>query len=419
MTLVGQDPQTRAFDELESGVRSYCRQWPAVFERARGAWLYDRRGRPYLDFFAGAGSLNYGHNDPVLKRALIDYLLGDPLVHSLDMFTTAKAEFLVTLQERILGPRGLDYRIQFPGPGGATAVEAALKLARKVTGRTEVVYFDRGFHGMSLGALAVSSNPGARRAAGTPLAHTTAVPYDDGSTPPELAHLERLMSGRGMDRPAAVIVEAVQAEGGINVARPEWLRALSQCCLAHDVLLILDEIQMGCGRTGPFFSFETAGIVPDLVCVSKSISGYGLPLALTLIREELDVWAPGEHSGTFRGCTPAMVTGAAALRTYWTDDALVRGTCAHGERVRAALLALAHEIGGELDVRGRGLAFGFVCPQDGLGLRIVASAFERGLLVETAGPADEVVKLLPPLTIGEDELELGLGILGDAVRAAC
>jgi diaminobutyrate-2-oxoglutarate transaminase len=412
------------FAARESAVRSYCRAWPVVFDRASGSWLYDTDGRAYLDFFAGAGALNYGHNNPVLKAALLDYLAEDRVIHSLDMHTVAKAEFLTAFDELILGPRRLDYRVQFAGPGGANAVEAALKLARKATGRTEVIAFTNAFHGMTLGALSVTGGAFYRRGAWVPLAHATPVPFDQalGAGTPDFGWLEYLLENRGsgVDEPAAVIVETVQGEGGIRVARPEWLRGLAGLCHRHGILLIVDDVQMGCGRTGPFFSFETAGLTPDIVCLSKSIGGFGLPLALTLIRPDLDIWAPGEHNGTFRGINPAFVTGTAALRAYWRDDALQRGTLAKGERVAAQLAALAESIpGAPAEPRGRGLAHGLAFADGELAAKVAAAAFERGLLVETAGPDGETVKLLPPLTVTEAELGQGLALLADAVRSVC
>lgn len=412
------------FDDLESTVRSYSRNWPVVFDRAAGSSLFSEDGRPYVDFFSGAGALNYGHNHPALKRPLIEYLSSDRVVHSLDMFTVAKREFLEALDEVVLRPRGLQYRVQFPGPGGASAVEAALKVARKAMGRTEVLSFTNGFHGMTLGALAVTGNEASRAAAGTPLGDATPLPYDGamGGLVPDFVWFDRLMTdgGSGVERPAAVIVEAVQGEGGVNVARAEWLRGLAERCREHQIPLILDDVQMGCGRTGPFFSFEVAGIIPDIVCLSKSIGGYGLPLALTLIRPDLDVWEPGEHTGTFRGVDPALVTGTAALRTFWADDALRRRSEANGQRVTERLLEIAESAtGAEIQVSGRGMIHGLRFAPAELGPRVSAAAFELGLLVETAGPADEVVKLLPPLTIADDELDRGLTLLGEAVSAVC
>jgi diaminobutyrate-2-oxoglutarate transaminase len=405
------------FEDLESAVRSYCRGWPAVFERASGTWLYDEGGRPYLDFFSGAGALNYGHNNPALKEPLLEYLASDRVVHSLDMFTVAKREFLATFDELILRPRDLYYRVQFPGPGGTTAVEAALKLARKVTGRTEVICFQGAFHGTTLGSLAVTASPLHRGAAGVPLEHATALPFNG-----SLDVFDELIEARGNGprRPAAAIVETVQGEGGVRVASPEWLHELAERCRRNDILLILDDVQMGCGRTGPFFSFELAGIQPDLVCLSKSISGYGLPLALTLIRPEHDIWEPGEHNGTFRGFNPALLTATAALRTYWQDDALERRTIATGERIGAVLAALAGSVPGtEIAPRGRGMVHGLAFTHPELAHEVSAAAFDRGLLVETAGPEDEVVKLLPPLTATDSELDQGLALLADALQAVC
>jgi len=412
------------FDDLESAVRSYCRQWPAVFDRALGSWLYEASGRPYLDFFSGAGSLNYGHNNPMIKRPLLEYLASDRVVHSLDMFTVAKRDFLSTFDEVILRPRDLDYRVQFPGPGGANAVEAALKLARKATGRTEVICFTDGFHGMTLGALAVSVSAKRSTAGGTPRRHAIPLPFSDCGDHglPDLSWFDRVLASNGSEgaEPAAVIVETVQGEGGVNPARLDWLREVATWSRRHGVPLIVDDVQMGCGRTGPFFSFEAAGIEPDIVCLSKSLSGYGLPLALTLIREDLDVWEPGEHSGTFRGFNPALITGTAALDAYWRDDALEHGTIAKGTHIETTLRALADAVGSQvIEVRGRGMIQGVVFADGDLAARVVAEAFDRGLLVETAGPQDEVIKLLPPLTITDEELQRGLALLADAVLSVC
>jgi diaminobutyrate-2-oxoglutarate transaminase len=409
------------FESLESEVRSYCRGWPAVFNKASGSHLYDEEGNAFLDFFAGAGTLNYGHNHPELKARLLDYLAGDNIVHSLDMYTVAKRRFLETFQEVILAPRGLDYRIQFPGPAGAAAVEAALKLARKYTGRETVVSFTNAFHGMSLGALAVTGNSMKRSGAGIPLNHTVPMPFDnylDGRTPDFLL-FERLLedSGSGLDIPAAVIVETVQGEGGLNAATPEWLRGLAELCQRYEILLIVDDVQMGCGRTGPFFSFEQAGIVPDIVCLSKSLSGYGLPFAVTLLKPELDVWEPGEHNGTFRGPNPAFVTATAAM-DFWTGEGMEKETLTKGEQVEEALTRIAATYPDAIaGVRGRGLAQGLVFADAETAPAVCAQAFERRLLMETSGPEGEVVKLLPPLTTTSDELAEGLDIIDASVGA--
>nr|WSX48452.1 diaminobutyrate--2-oxoglutarate transaminase [Streptomyces sp. NBC_00974] len=417
------EPVLSVFETVESEVRSYCRAWPVVFERAAGSRLYDEHGRGYLDFFAGAGSLNYGHNNPVLKRALLDYIERDGITHALDMSTTAKRAFLETFRSHVLEPRALPYKVMFPGPTGTNAVEAALKLARKAKGRESVVSFTNAFHGMSLGALAVTGNAFKRAGAGVPLVHGTPMPFDNylGGRTPDFLWFERLLEdqGSGLNHPAAVIVETIQGEGGINVARAEWLRALADLCRRRDMLLIVDDIQMGCGRTGEFFSFEEAGITPDIVTLSKSISGYGLPMSLCLFKPELDLWEPGEHNGTFRGNNPAFVTATAALETYWGDGVLRERTLVQGGRIESALRELCGEharLGATY--RGRGLVWGIEFTHKERAAEVCRRAFEHGLLVETSGPEGEVVKLLPPLTVTSDELDEGLAILGRSVREA-
>ncbi|BDB60080.1 MULTISPECIES: diaminobutyrate--2-oxoglutarate transaminase [Rhodococcus] len=410
-------PDTAIFSHLESEVRSYSRGWPAVFDKASGSWLRSEDGKDYLDFFAGAGALNYGHNNPVLKSALVDYIMSDGVTHGLDMHTVAKRKLLETFESHVLAPRGLDYKVQFPGPTGTNAVEAALKLARKVTGRESIINFTNAFHGMTLGALSVTGNSMKRAGAGVPLVHATPMPFDNyfNGVTEDFQWFSRVLddAGSGLNRPAAVIVETVQGEGGVNVARPEWLRALADLCKERDILLIVDDVQMGCGRTGPFFSFEIAGITPDIVTLSKSIGGYGMPLALTLFKRELDVWGPGEHNGTFRGNNPAFVTAAAALEHYWADDKLERDTLRKGERIRQTFMNLSDMFDG-VSTRGRGLVQGLVFDKPEDADKVCALAFEEGLLAETSGPSDEVVKLLPPLTITDDELEFGLNILAEA-----
>ncbi len=408
------------FDKMESSVQSYARSIPAIFTRAAGSYVYDVEGNAYLDFLSGAGSLNYGHNHPYLKQKLIDYISADGITHSLDLHTQAKADFLEALQRYVLEPRGLSYRVQFPGPTGTNAVEAALKIARKVTGRETVVSFTNGFHGVSLGALAVTGNEHHRGAAGVSLGGTFRVPYagylgDDMDT---LDYFEKLLddNSSGLALPAAVIVETVQGEGGLNVASDRWLKRLERICREREILLIVDDIQAGCGRTGTFFSFEPAGIRPDIVTLSKSLSGMGLPLAVTLIRPELDEWLPGEHNGTFRGNNHAFVTATAALEHFWKDDGFAREVREKAELVRERLATVARRH--KLEVCGRGLMQGLTMPSGDVASRVSAHALERGLIIETAGPEDEVVKLFCPLTISREELGKGLDIIEESVAKA-
>lgn len=408
------------FEQHESEVRGYCRTFPAIFSSAKGAWMTDIEGRRYLDFFCGAGVLNYGHNPDRIKQALLAYLMRDGITHTLDMYSEAKQRFIERFYEVILQPRGLHYKFQFPGPTGTNAVEAALKLARKVTGREQVVGFTNAFHGMTLGALAVTGNGFKRAGAGVPLSNSAAVPFDGylGADTDTLDYFEALLKdgGSGMDMPAAVIVETVQAEGGVNVASVQWLQRLRRITAEYGIVLIVDDIQVGCGRTGRFFSFEEAGIVPDIVTLSKSLSGYGLPLALVLIKPELDQWAPGEHNGTFRGHCPAFVTATAALQ-FWQNDALTQAVQKKGQQVEQRLQSMAERLTPGAQVRGRGLIWGIEFGDPLLAGRVSQACFERGLIIETAGIDDQVLKLLPSLTITEQELAYGLDVIEDSLCA--
>ncbi|GAB3605118.1 diaminobutyrate--2-oxoglutarate transaminase [Conyzicola nivalis] len=410
------------FSDIESDVRGYIRSFPVVFERAVGSIMTDQQGTEYIDFFAGAGALNYGHNNPSMKKRLLEYIESDSISHSLDMATVAKKGFLEAFQSIILEPRGLDYKLHFTGPTGTNAVEAALKIARLSTGRSTVVAFTRAFHGVSGSSLAVTANQHFRQAAGYTLDNAVFVPFD-GYLPglDTLAYLEQMLNdpSSGLDKPAAVIVETIQAEGGINVASPEWLQGLRELTTRHGIVLIVDDIQVGSGRTGEFFSFESSGIVPDIVTLSKSLSGYGLPMSLVLLKRDLDVLKTGSHSGTFRGNNMAFVCATVALEEYWADDALTREVHRKEALVNARLAEIAALYPqAQLEVRGRGFIFGFASTaMPELAQAIAAEAFTRGLVVEVSGPVDEVLKLLPALVIDDETLNRGLDIIAASVEA--
>lgn len=404
------------FGYLESKVASYARSFPGIFNYARGAEMWDEHGRRYLDFLAGAGSLNYGHNNPELKGALIDYIQHDSITHSLDLHTSAKKKFLVAMHDIILEPRGLDYTIQFTGPTGTNAVEAALKIARKATGRTNVICFTNSFHGVSNGALAATGNQHHRGAAGVPLYGTTVFPFDGyfGEEVDTIEYLDRMLSdaSSGIDYPAAVILETVQGEGGINAASIKWLRRLQALCNERNIILIVDDIQAGCGRTGTFFSFEPAGLKPDIVTLSKSLSGYGLPLAVVLIRRELDVWKPGEHNGTFRGNNHAFVTATETLERYWRTGVFTKEVKMKSEHLNSRLNELIVRFSPHLvETRGRGMMRGLLCADPDRAAAVTARAFGHGLIIERSGSKDEVIKFLMPLTITHAELDEGLDML--------
>ncbi|MFB9274375.1 diaminobutyrate--2-oxoglutarate transaminase [Cohnella cellulosilytica] len=415
---LGKSRDMRVFERCESEVRSYCRSFPTKFHRASGYTMWDVDDNAYIDFFAGAGALNYGHNPPEMKDRLMRYLADDGVAHTLDMASEAKEAFLSSFEETILKPRELNYKVMFPGPTGTNSVESALKLARKATGRQTVMSFTNAFHGMTLGALAVTGNKFKRGGAGVPLHHAVSMPYD-GYMGPDVNTLDYIESylkdsGSGISLPAAAIVETLQGEGGINVASDKWLKGLADICKRYGMLLIVDDVQMGCGRTGTFFSFERCGIVPDIVCLSKSIGGYGLPMALTLIKPELDLWKPGEHNGTFRGNNLAFITAAEALN-FWKTTRFAEEIADKSRFLRERLTDLVRKFTDfEGEARGLGMMQG-IAFEPGIADRISRMAFERGLIMETSGTDGEVIKIMPPLTIDKDGLNRGLNVLEECL----
>ncbi len=413
---------TSVFERYESEVRSYCRSFPTVFSRAKGSILTDSEGRDYIDFFCGAGALNYGHNNGYIKRKVIEYMENDGVVHALDMYTEAKSDFIEFFEKQVLIPRGLDYKLQFPGPTGTNAVEAALKLARKVTGRSGIFALMGAFHGMTLGALSLTTDAGSRKGAGVPLGNVTHIPAPymfEGLD--VVKYMQTLLDDdhSGVEKPAALIIETVQAEGGIYVFDNEFLRGAEKFCRDNGILLIVDDIQVGCARTGTYFSFERAGIVPDIAVLSKSIGGYGMPFSLVLLKPELDKWLPGEHNGTFRGYQPSIVAAKAGLEVMLGEHVEERVRRAGGlfsEFMEKELKPLDERI----VTRGIGCIWGvdFAGFEKDASLRVMRECFKNGLIVERVGRANSVVKLMPQLLISDDELLGGLEILKKSV-AAC
>ena len=408
------------FARRESQVRSYCRSFDAVFVSAKGSHMTDAEGRSYIDFLAGCSSLNYGHNDPDMQKALIDHIMADGVTHGLDMYTDTKAAFLEAFERIILKPRGMDHKVMMTGPTGSNAVEAAMKLARKVTGRETIVAFTNGFHGMTMGALAATGNAGKRAGGGMALHGVVRMPYE-GALPgvDSLAMITAMLDNpsSGIDAPAAFLIEPVQGEGGLNAASAEFLRGLSELAKKHGALMIADDIQAGIGRTGTFFSFEGMGFVPDLIPMAKSLSGMGLPFAALLIRPDLDIWKPAEHNGTFRGNQHAFVTARVALEKFWQDDGFAKEVQAKGVRLRARLKSIAGLLGlDDSALRGRGMMQGINVGSGELAGEICAEAFRNGLIIETSGAHDEVVKILAPLTTPDAVLNKGLDILTAAVK---
>lgn len=404
------------YENVESNVRSYCRSFPTTFTSASGAEITAADGKTYIDFLAGCSSLNYGHNDEDMKQALVDYITSDGITHGLDFHTEAKGAFLEAFDRIILQPREMDYRLQFTGPTGANAVEAALKLARKVTGRDRIVAFTNGFHGVTLGALACTGNGYHRKGASRPLDGVDRMPYEGalGNGIDSLKVLEEMYRNpsSGFEPPAAFILETVQGEGGLNDASAEWLQGVERLARELGALLIVDDIQAGCGRTGTFFSFEKMGIAPDIVTMAKSLSGMGLPFAMTLLRPELDIWSPAEHNGTFRGNNHAFVTARVCLEKFWSDASFSQKVEAKAELLEGRLREIAIKTGGK--VKGRGMFRGVDVGSGELADEICRECFENGLIIETSGAFGEVVKVLAPLSIEVALFEQGLDIMAKA-----
>lgn len=403
------------FEQWESNIRGYCRAYPTVFKTASNAVQTDEAGKSYIDFFAGAGVLNFGHNNPQMKRAIIDYIESDGVAHSLDMYTSAKREFLSSFVDTILKPRQMQHKLQFIGPTGTNAVEAALKMARRVTGRQQVIAFSHGFHGMTLGSLACTANDYFRNAAGVPLEHVHRLPFETapGGRNALQSYREALADpSSGLTPPAAFIVEPIQAEGGVNLASQSWLQEVQALARETGALFIIDDIQAGCGRTGSYFSFDGMGLDPDVITLAKGIGGFGTPLAMNLIKPEHDkLWSPGEHTGTFRGQGLSFIAGREGLR-YFENDEFLSQVRDKGARMANCVKNLAeqHQDLG-FAARGRGMMQALDVVDGAKAKEIAKRCFESGLLVGPCGSGGRVIKLIPPLTIEDENLSAGLDLL--------
>lgn len=408
----------KVFETYESEVRSYCRIFDEELDYAKGSIIKDVNGNEYIDFFDGAGALNYGHNNDYIKEKIIKYLQEDRIIHALDMYTKAKEKFINCFEEKVLKKKGLNYKIQFPGPTGTNTVEAALKLARKVKKRNNIWCLMGCFHGMTLGALALTSDKGSRAGAGINLENVVHIPapymFKELDT---INYMQTLLDDdhSGIEKPAAIILETVQAEGGVYVLDEDYLRGVREFCDKNDILMIVDDIQVGCARTGHFFSFERAGIVPDMVCLSKSIGGYGMPFALTLIKPELDIWEPGEHNGTFRGNQLAIVAAKAGIE-FMIDNNIEAETRRKSKIVEEFLNKEIKPISDKIDIRGIGLIWGIDVHDEKKAKQISKQCFKKGLIIERAGRNNTVVKVMPALTIEDDLLLKGLNILKEEVK---
>ncbi|MEX3959751.1 diaminobutyrate--2-oxoglutarate transaminase family protein [Trinickia sp. EG282A] len=422
--------------ERESSARTYANTFDAVIERGNGTAVFDTAGRRYLDFLSCAGTLATGHNHPVVIDRVKRFLDSGHVMQVLDITTPAKHRFLERLFDIL--PRSFSgrARVQFCGPTGADAIEAAVKLFKTATGRHSVIAFHGAYHGMTAGALALTGSLGAKEkvAALMPEVHFMPYPYSyrcpfglggTQTATASLHYIERMLSDpeSGIRKPACVVVEAVQGEGGVIPAPLDWLRGLRALTHRLNIPLVIDEVQAGIGRTGSMFAFEQAGIEPDAIVLSKAIGG-GFPLSLVVYDDRYDVWQPGAHAGTFRGNQIAMVAGAACLDVI-EEEGLVEAARAKGDYLGERLSELAKRHTAVGDVRGRGLMWGIELVDetqkaDALGALPGAGrlardlkryCFAHGLIVETGGRHGAVLRLLPPLTVTLAEIDEALAIV--------
>ncbi|MFZ6045351.1 diaminobutyrate--2-oxoglutarate transaminase [Pseudomonas sp. CR3202] len=427
---------------FESNVRSYPRKLPLAIAKAHGVWVTDVEGRTYLDCLAGAGTLALGHNHEAVMASLDSFLASGLPMHTLDLTTPVKDAFSERLLSLLPG-QGRDYCLQFCGPSGADAVEAALKLAKTHTGRNTIISFSGAYHGMTHGALALTGNTAPKDAIATLMPGVQFLPYPHEYRCPlglggeagveALTHyftqfIEDVESGVSL--PAAVILEAVQGEGGVNCAPVSWLRRIREVTRERGILLILDEVQAGFARTGRMFAFEHAGIEPDIIVMSKAVGG-GLPLAVLGIRREFDAWAPGGHAGTFRGNQMAMATGLATLEVLQRQDLAAQAE-RRGLWLKEQLESLQQRYPALGQVRGRGLMLGIEIvderrasdrlgsfPMDPtLAVAIQQHCFRQGLLLERGGRQGNVIRLLPPLIINDEQCQQVISRFERAVAAA-
>ncbi|MFT6779114.1 MAG: diaminobutyrate-2-oxoglutarate transaminase [Paraglaciecola sp.] len=405
------------FEKYESHAKSYCKKFPTIFEKGKDSLIFDLDGRAYIDLLAGAGSLNYGHNNEQIKNSVIEYMSNNGLALSLDLHSASKRSFLEAFVYKILEPRQLDFRIQFTSPTGTSVIESALKLARKFTNRDNVLCFTNGFHGMTGNALSITGSDHHRQRGMS--SQVTRLPFEGylGNDFDYIGYYRKLLTdpSSGVDLPAAVVVEVIQGEGGLNVASNKWLQGLRQLTYEHNILFIVDDIQAGCGRSGNFFSFEESGIKPDMVCLSKSLGGMGLPLSLLLITPKADIWKPAEDNGTFRGNNLAFVAATTMIEQFWSNSEFEQSVQQKAQKITSFLSEIANEYDEfVLKVKGRGLMQGVLVKDPVFSEYIVNFCFANYLLLERCGPTDEVLKLMPALTIDDETLSKALTIIRQA-----
>lgn len=427
---------------LESNARSYPRRLPIAIARAEGIYVEDTDGRRYIDCLGGAGALVLGHRHPAVVEALQGAVADGVPWQTLDLTTPVKDTFVRGLFESLPQKFAASARIQFCGPSGADAIEAAVKLVKTATGRRSILAFHGAYHGMTHGALALTGEIGPKLAVAGLMPDVHFLPFPYGFRCPfglggeagwcaSLGYIERLLDnpGSGITPPAGMLLEAVQGEGGVIPAPDEWLKAIRRITRERDIPLIVDEVQTGIGRTGRMYAFEHAGILPDVLVLSKAVGG-GLPLSAVIYHQDLDLWEPGAHAGTFRGNQLAMATGTAAMR-FIQEEGLDRHSGAMGTRLMNHLHRIEKGSRALGEVRGRGLMIGVEVvdatgspnrlgcyPEDPQqARRIQTECLSRGLILELGGRKGCVVRFLPPLIVTQSQIDEIAAIFTDAVDA--
>ena len=423
-------------DSTESNARRYPRKFPFALAKAQGSWIEDVEGNKYLDFLCGAGTLALGHNDPEVNQAMVDMLTGNLPLHTLDLTTPVKDTFVHTLLNLLPGELKNNAKIQFCSPSGTDAVDAALKLCKTATGRSSIIAFNGAYHGMGHGALALTGNLHAKNKVNDlmPNVHFMPYPYSyrcpfglggDAGTDAACAYFERMLKDPecGITKPAAVILETIQGEGGVIPAPVKFIQTVRRVTKELDIPMIVDEIQCGIGRSGRFFAFEYADIVPDVILSSKAIGG-SQPLSVVIYNKKLDVWEPGAHAGTFRGNQLAMRAGTVVMNRVSKPDFL-DDVVKKGEIFAKRLEEIKSKVSIIGDVRGKGLMRGieFVDPKsqsDSLGAKkasgeiaalVQKRCFENRLVMEKGGRNGAVMRCLCALNVTMEDLEKALDII--------
>ena len=427
--------------DFESSARSYPRKFPFALRKAKGSWVEDVEGNRYLDFLCGAGTLALGHNDDEVNRAMMDLIASDAPLHTLDLTTPVKDRFVQTILDNLPGHLSQDAKIQFCSPSGTDATDAAIKLCKTATGRSTVIAFSGGYHGMGHGALALTGNLNAKNHVANLMPGVQFMPYPysyrcpfgiggDAGVDACCAYFERMLKDpeSGVTRPAAVIIEPIQGEGGVIPAPAKFLQTVRRVTLELDIPMICDEIQCGMGRSGRLFAFEHAGIVPDVILASKAIGG-SQPMAVVIYDRKLDKWTAGAHAGTFRGNQLAMAAGTVVLQRV-TRKEFLDDVARKGGYIKDALLRLQKEVSIIGDVRGMGLMLGveFVDPtgdRDIMGhpqpsgeiaARVQHMCFENRLVMEKGGRNGSVMRCLCALNVTDEEIDTMLSIFSKVVR---